>query len=864
METDLEIRQSLVLPPELEYTEYSTKNVTNHIEVQTQEKAFVKYTANSSDSSTLTFNLPSISGGAMVRELELEIPIKFSIKFKATAPATPNFATAPVVSAATAATLTYGSSPRPFMTELNCLDSFPLSKIFSSREYTINNSSTILKEDFTPEQIDVMASQLDMRKVENAGLCLFADANSHFRSLSAETGGLLLPLAYTTSAASSIPIDAMNDWRQAFETNTAGTSSLAMPHLLNPATKYAVGICNSWQQKRNTARNIVSSSMTVALTGTETLSDKIVGYGGNAVIVGHSDASGNATQCVRYIPTEKEYFFTIVVREQLLSQFFDNEYSYNKFSWNKLLPASSLNLKFTINSKYLQEAVLKIGDNIASMQSSNYVITTPTLGDFNECYLYVKQCKIPLALLPNESYKILYYAQERPQANKDINYQGNGVWSSEMQYANLSQVPEYLLIYLPIRKTSFIGTVPETPTGTSTYNLPSTFNLPITQLQLTFNQDSNLATYGLDMRQLQQFTMENIQNFEGLKDLVVGKSGCINRSPTAGKTSATIVNNTSAQLTTALDVSAFIHKQMSAQLGAPIANDWTKTNGISNSSFYLLKLGTQIRLPEGYSSSMIVNYNLTVKATCDINSPYLRSYGDCLNDIKHIASGPTPQNLKGHMDVVHFNKRILTLSGVTLSNIYTHNVQITSSEYLALRKNFMDAFRTDRKREVFNVNMMIGGGFFSNLKNEALTALKWLAPKVRTVVDIANKYLPEGTMGKAVASFADTGLRHFGAGKYEDEMEGGGIFDLPGDILHGIENIGSDIGLGKRRGAGQDIEAGLRSRRGAGVHDIEGGKRRGAGVHDIEGGKRRGAGQDLEAGKKKMSVADWKKYVANM
>mgnify|MGYP001573841528 CR=1 FL=1 len=76
-----------------------------------------------------------------------------------------------------------------------------------TREYILNNSSTVLKENFLPEQIDVMVAQLNFDKLRNAGLRVFADANSHFNVLAHTTGGYLAPYTYTHSAATATPRD---------------------------------------------------------------------------------------------------------------------------------------------------------------------------------------------------------------------------------------------------------------------------------------------------------------------------------------------------------------------------------------------------------------------------------------------------------------------------------------------------------------------------------------------------------------------------------------------------------------------------------------------------------------------------------
>jgi hypothetical protein len=436
--SNLKINYEMVLPPQLESAKYSTETVTNLISLQTLEKAFVRYPATSGDDSQITFNLPSINGSAMVRELELEVPIDFTITFTGIAPQGPTLASTAtgIPVNGTVATFTYGSSPRPFLNELCCLDTFPLSKIFNNRSYTINNSSTIVKEDFTAEQIDIMSAQLDLEKCENAGMCLFADANTHFRTLDAETGGNMLPLEWTDNVSTYNTVDL---WLDALSGLAPALSIRAPSYVLNPVCRYAAGVCDSWQAKRNSARNIVSSSV---LFGGVTSGTNVYGFGSN--LVPNSNTSPNLIN-MAYYGNDMVCTFRYVVREQILSQFWDHQDSFNKFSWNKLLPVSSLNIKLDINSKYMREALLKIGDNVSEILANGgtYTVSVPTVGDYSNCYLYARQMKIPLALLPRESYKILYYEQTKPQASKPVKYNGAGSFEAEMTYANLSQVPEY-------------------------------------------------------------------------------------------------------------------------------------------------------------------------------------------------------------------------------------------------------------------------------------------------------------------------------------------------------------------------------------------------------------------------------------
>lgn len=776
-ETTLRVSHEMVLSDDLRYTRYNTNDVKNLIEVNTQEKAFVRYPASSLDSSSIVWNIPSISGGAVARQLEVEVPIQFSITFVGTSPDIPdvgtlNDAAAVVANNDVLCVLNNGTSPRPFMTEMNCLDQFPLSKLFGNREITINNSATVLQEDLSPAQIDMMVAGGDLRKMRNAGLEPFADANSHFNTLANTWGGCMPALIYDRAGAQDRSVS--QNWGLLFvafaNATTAARLGAVYTNFASPWSRSASDVCDTWAARRNRARNIVKSEMTVSAGTLGTCP----GCGENQVVVLPGNATGGNQ--ASYPGTAITYTFTITVREQLWSQYFDNEYTYNKFQWNKLMPLSSLNLKFNFNTTYLNEAILKIGDNIADILAQGggqYSISTPTIPTQSSCFLYLKQCKIPLALLPRESYKITYYAQDKPQTRKRLGADfATKTITGSMQYANLAQIPEYLIISLPIDKTVYRARVVGGLATSSPYQLPSTFNLPITNLVLTFNQDTGLATHNLDMYTLQQYTLENLQNNEDLRDLIVGKGVCGVDAVSA------VVNviNTGSTTGNAPNVGGIKERairELSKKYGYGLSQG-VNYNGISNSSFYILKLGSQIRLPEGYSPGMIVNYNLEVTATCNLASTSLkRAYADCRSDVqKLLALGEDAFNaLVADLEVIHFNKRILTISGDALQNLYVHNVQITSPEVLELYNSFMASFNKLSKDEVFDSRMMIGGGLFSRLRDKASSALAWLKPRVesalktgREVVDVAKNVLGQDSSLRKYADMVDSGLSSIGYG----------------------------------------------------------------------------------------------------
>ena len=778
-ETTLKVDHEMILPEDLKYTKYQTSTVKNLIELQTLEKGYNKYPASSMDSTSITWNLPSISGGSMIRELEVEIPLTHYITYRGVHPALSVFPAEPggfpIVDQADVVTIQTGSSPRPFMNEINCLDLFPLSKLFGSREYTINNSSTILKEEFRPEQIDAMVAQMDLQKVMNMGVCPFADANAHFEPLCYSSGGQLQPLF----SATFDPTIEETSFTDVF----GGPGAVALQLALNAPNRSAEGIASigehKWYGERNTARNIQAWSITLTdiPAGSPGSLQLTISPGCGFNVVPTILTSGS--RAVYYVGSTESmtYVFNIVVREQLVSQYWDHQCNYNEHSWNKIIPISSLNVKFNINTQYLQQSLLKIGDNVAGAENEGgaYSVPVPTITSQANSFLIVRQQKIPLAVLPRESYKVLYYDQTRPQASKEL--QRNGVnttriFSAEMTYSNLAQVPEYLMIYLPIDKTSFISSSYQIRSLSNAYQLPSTFNLPITQLTLTMNSDTGLASYGLDMFQLQQFTMENLQNDEKLRDLIVGKSSI--RSG-AVDSKFTITNQSGASLTNGEQANSYVNKVAWNSAGSPY--NGTKGNGVSNSSFYILKLGTQLRMPEGYCPSMIVNYNLTVRAECDVNSSVLRPNSDKYFDLQVFKDMSTSEfnACRASLEVVHFNKRIFTLSGEALQNIYVHNVQITSAEFGAVRNQFTANFDKMERDSVYDTRMMIGGTFLTKLRDKASQAFNFLKPKVdsalktgREAVDFAKRAVKDDSSLRKYVDMADAGLGMAGYGRGED------------------------------------------------------------------------------------------------
>jgi hypothetical protein len=431
----------------------------------------------------------------------------------------------------------------------------------------------------------------------------------------------------------------------------------------------------------------------------------------------------------------------------------------------------------------MKQSILKIGDN--TFEFNKYSLENMKIGQPSQCKLYVKQCKIPLALYPSQSYKLLYYAQEKPQASKDMQITDSNKFTAEMQYSNLSQIPEYIFVYLPINKSAFLSKVYPTQASINAYQLPSTFNLPITKLEITFNQDTGLATHGLDAYTLQQYTLQNLQDDERLQALICGKAQSAIGEFKASNQIKSTAGITAGNATDA-NIVEFGYREITKQIGTP--QPWRyHYNGVSNSSYYILKLGSQIRLPEGYSPGTVVNFNMSIKAECDLSvdingvltSPALRPNRDFHSDAKTlrdfliaIPQAPAISSF-AKLEVVHMNKRIMSLSGDALSNLYIHNIQITTAEYKNLLNQFESKFNTSEKNDVFSADMMIGGSFMSKLRDKAselLPKLKKAAEVGRAAVNMAKSSVGDDNR---FVNMADEALRFVGQGMDPREIEAG-------------------------------------------------------------------------------------------
>lgn len=767
-ETTLNVSNKIVLPPELHSMKYRTNNIVNHVELQTLEKAFVKIPATSKDSNSITWNIPSISGGYMTRDLEFEIPLTWTASFKPTAPSFvagasfeqnvgPDLAYGDnLVSGDTIFTLGLGSNVRPFLKEMNCLDQFPLSKIFRNRTYQFNNSSVTLKEDLTPAQIDAMVAQMNMDKMRNAGLEVFADANSHFNTYSEATGGLLLPQNYTSNGTTGLNItEDFAIWGPDGNPGSITSAGVLNNSVISAINKvlnisaFRVGKDekeDTWFSKRNSARNIVSSSAVApTIAGVTWGPSNIAGYGSNPVLYksnlpnNRGPAYGTLSACAYYSTSVISIVFNTTVREQLVSQYFDHEYNFEEFAWNKLIPLSSMNMKFIFDRDYMNGALLKIGDNLSAYDS--FAISSQvTLGNQSECYFISKQCKVPLALQPRESYKVLFYDQVKPQSAVAATRNPAGrKYSATMYYANLSQVGEYLMISMPIDRSAWITSLGET----STYQLPTVFNLPITDLQITFNSDSGLCTYDMDWFRLQQLTLQNLQNDEELKNLTVGKS-----EKAVGKFFPTVWDiDCTATISSGDNAMAVVDQIKEGLLNAGLTgqNYRTSYSGVSNSSFYILKLGSQLRLPDGYTPSQLVNHNITIKATCDLDSTLFKNVAGCIND--NYALGVFESQIVASLDVVHFVKKVYSLSGSAMQNLYIHDIMLSSSEFIELRTAYESAFASEeRTEEPFGADMMIGG---AGIGRRIYNTFKAALPHIRTLAKPLVK--PAASLAKTVA-----------------------------------------------------------------------------------------------------------------
>lgn len=786
-EITMGVSSDIVLPHELRSQVYGTNNVKNNIELQTLEKAFDRVVATSKDSASITFNLPSISGGAIYRNIELEAPITWGIAYKSTAPASSVAAAGQstgvddTITQINAGTLLWeadlGTNVRPFLKEFSCLDQFPLSKIFNDRTYQFNNSSVVLKENLTVEQIDAMVACMNIDKMENDGLAVFADANSQFDTLNATFGGILLPFAAIQEAGTAYVLQLEdgqfvepandNSYNVTLDARVNSNISNTLNKIFDQSCFHADKIVDNWCLKRNTARNIISSTVTGGSlsNGATWSSDPRSGFGNNLVPVKTSATAGGLAVSAYYDETNTILVtFKTVVREQLVSQYFNHEYAFNEFNWNTLIPLSTLNMKFVFNQEYLSQGVLKMGENIAAYGTDFQFTQYPTIGNISECYFIMKSCKIPIALQTTDSYKCLFYDQIKPQGGVKASVSGNKI-SATVTYANLSQVSDYIMPYFRIDRAGYVAA----ETEKYAYQLPTVFNLPTTNLYITFNSESGLCTYNLDYFELQKMTLQNLQENEKLRELIVGKSEnmCTKRALGYGVSSST--NLTS--------VTGFLTNFLNSLYSSSNVNERVKFSGVSNSSFNMLKLGQNLRLPDSYCPGMIINHNITITATCDLSHPLFRQMSDYTGVVlgDFIAS----PNFAAYLEVVHFVKKIFSLSGSALQILYVHDIKLAQSEYLALRAKYEAAFASKERETIFSSDYMIGGaGIGNRIKHAVTKALPYLAqvPKVaRQVADVVGQYAPhEGV--RDVANKVSNVAKMFG-GMDANIVTGGSAMD---------------------------------------------------------------------------------------
>ena len=783
------VRNEIILPDDLKNARFSTNTITNEIELQTLEKAFVRYPATSQDDSSLTWNVPSISGGQCIRELEHEIPICFDITWQREAQFAGiafNVGT-PIPDGTSILACVLPTRARPFCLEHGFLDQFPLSKIFKTRDFQINNASRQLQEVLDPEQIDIMVAGLDWHRMHDFSLDPFCDANAHFRPLDQMLGGNFVCQVFHDNVTPGVPrywlLEAAQTVSQGpFAENLA---SVIIPMVLGtPKSIYAENVKENMATKRNTARNIVKREVKFYDT-TNTLISNVgtsVGYGDNLLPL-QADGFPMMTQAGAFTAR-----FCFTVREQLISQYWDSELSHSEFQWNRLLPASSLNIRYGFNSKYMGEALLKIGDFVGDLYGGSYTVSNVRIASqFDQYYsrvpaLFLRQCKIPTPLNPRSSWKMTYYHQTKPQASKDLSAVVNGAsrsFSATMQYANLSLVSEYLAFVLPIDKPSYLTALKAYDealyaTNTNAYQLPSTLNLPITRLNLTFNQDSNLGTYNMDYYTLQKLTMKNLQNLRETRKVVQGESTC-GVAPILSQFNAN--NNTGGDLVNPSDgKDDELIKQIYAQNNHlyPWTDNLIKFSPISNSSFVLLKVGTDIRLPDGISPGMVLNYNLEVSVESDLTL-LNNLFADVRSSVGHFIGMDAPvfSAIRGKLDVIHYTKNILDISGTGMQNVYIKDVQIDSLQYVSLVNDYQANFGSRIEEGNFNTKMMIGGGsWWSSLRDKASAAfdrLKSLARPVletaRKGVDYAKENLAKDSALRNYVDMADQGLQTVGYAK---------------------------------------------------------------------------------------------------
>lgn len=729
VDVKLDIVQEMELPKSLKYAEYDSNKIINKSEVQLEDKAYRSYPATSADGNEVEWSIPSIAGGSIRRCLEHEVPVYAQVTYSGIQPSF-SIGTAPIAIGAQVFDAIFGSSPTPLNPLQSSIDQAPLSKIFGERAFTINNASTVLTENLDHQEVDMLVAGADLEKMENDNLEPFVTSNiCAFETLTRASVGHIIPHGWNLN----------NDPFSSPLLAKVAENSLMSAIVLSRRTRFSGNLAQSWASKRNSGRNIVKFEV-VSITGgapTQAFSTDVIGYE-NIKCPVPTIATFPQPTVAGYYSTPFTYLFKWTIREQLWSNHWFNDYNYDRNIWNQLMPVSALNVKYTIKKDYLSKNFLQVGDNIHYVNASGNKYTIDNVyvsTSQNELKLNLYSQKVPSHFINQNAYKLMFMDKASKQGQKPVfadavDGSGNAtIFKATQEYNNLTQVPEFIQTCLPIQKSVFLKKLYGTSFTPPDCTLPSVFNLPITGLQMTFNDESDLGLFQQDQYQLQKITIDNLQELKCLKDVVVGKSMPFHQQ----EVDDAFTNAGATVLATEQQVWSYIASE-SLQSPELATSDRTQPSmPVSCSQFTLLKLGRDVRLPVGMCAGQLITFNMTVTAICDLTKlPVYNGFYDTVSTLRNFTAGDLTQPL-ANMQNYFYNKKIVTLSGRASSTVYVHNIYITLNQYKTMLADIKTAFSKLDRDDIFDSRLIMGGSLFGRMKD----AVDWVKPKLKKAVDVA-------------------------------------------------------------------------------------------------------------------------------
>ena len=673
---------------QLEALSVDTDHVVNVIDLQTSEKLWNSLDPTSQGTTSLTVNVPSINGNHISRRLNMTGSVSWSISGTTVQPAAP------------VSGINKGTSPFFWNPLQSTIDTFIMSKAFYRRTFTINNSASTIVENMTPELCDAMASTFDQQKLRDLRMEHLPPCG--FYPMAQLCGEFILSQANT-------------------EVMTLG--GLPPKDLKNGV--YAFG---SYALNRNTGSYITGISVTYSNAANSiSTSTEIIDFLGIPVPV---ETASTAT--VYY--GDLVQTITVSFNEDLVSSYFYNNYMDDKLVWNRDLPASSFNVKFDIDTGYLQRA-LKFNSMIYNTAGAQ-VFLTPSQATISNFKLGYLSYGVPNGLDIQQSYKLLVYQPNIYQSPTNMTYtSSNETWSGSQNYSSLSRIPQYLMIYANINQSNVNQSL--IPGNM----FPSTLNLPITSLTGTFNSDSGLFTFSLTQRELLERTLKNLSQDRYLHAQIVGENLSLNPLYNASSTTQQYDLN---------PADSYVYQNVS----------YWASHSLPTSQVYILKIGDDLRIPSNLCPNKLVNYNLTLNATCDISDSTAPPINTTGGFGPYLLQAYAQLNGAVQLNTYFFTKQIVRITNQTLDII---DINSNVDEYQRAQVDFIEMARDTRNKDlVLNMDMMVGGGFFSSAKNlisKAIGAVPGILKHARHGIDFI-----KNVTHHPVAHAADLGLKAIGYG----------------------------------------------------------------------------------------------------